>query len=418
MVPDRPVTWPTATTTGCGSTRRALEVAGITDDLARPRATATSSATRTGAPDRHAARGRDGPVGHVLPTADDDEILRAVCSRASATCTRWASPAGRTPSSGAYAGMRDAGPTYARAPPHGDLTASVVGALWWERDRGERADRRARREAAPRLLATAGSAATSGQDHAGRRRRERHRRAVEPYLDRCGHATTNTGISFVDPVALRALRPRLDEARLPGPRARHRRPRRARGARRLRGHRPEPAGHHIAHLQLVHPDDVRRFAELGVAANIQALWACLRRPDDRADASRSSAPERAARQYPFGDLHRAGARLVDGQRLAGQHAPTRSRRSTPPCTARRTASRAGRHGPVPAGAGARPRGRLRGLHQRVGVGEPPRRRRVDRAPARSPTSWSSTATRSRRPAEIGAARVRSTWVDGECVFEA
>ena len=32
--------------------------------------------------------------------------------------------------------------------------------------------------------------------------------------------------------------------------------------------------HHLAHLQLVHPDDVRRFAELGVAANMQALWAC------------------------------------------------------------------------------------------------------------------------------------------------
>ena len=25
----------------------------------------------------------------------------------------------------------------------------------------------------------------------------------------------------------------------------------------------------------MHPDDVRRFGELGVAANIQALWACL-----------------------------------------------------------------------------------------------------------------------------------------------
>ena len=32
--------------------------------------------------------------------------------------------------------------------------------------------------------------------------------------------------------------------------------------------------HHIAHLQLIDPDDVPRFAELGVAANMQALWAC------------------------------------------------------------------------------------------------------------------------------------------------
>ena len=31
--------------------------------------------------------------------------------------------------------------------------------------------------------------------------------------------------------------------------------------------------HHIAHLQVVHPDDVPRFADLDVTANIQALWA-------------------------------------------------------------------------------------------------------------------------------------------------
>lgn len=32
--------------------------------------------------------------------------------------------------------------------------------------------------------------------------------------------------------------------------------------------------HHLAHLQFVHPDDVARLAELGVTANMQALWAC------------------------------------------------------------------------------------------------------------------------------------------------
>ena len=69
--------------------------------------------------------------------------------------------------------------------------------------------------------------------------------------------------------------------------------------------------HHIAHLQLVHPDDAARFAALGVAANIQSLWACL---DDQ--MTELTIPflgeERAARQYPFGDLHRACARLVAG----------------------------------------------------------------------------------------------------------
>jgi predicted amidohydrolase YtcJ len=31
------------------------------------------------------------------------------------------------------------------------------------------------------------------------------------------------------------------------------------------------ARHHLAHLQVVHPDDVPRFAALDVTANIQAL---------------------------------------------------------------------------------------------------------------------------------------------------
>jgi predicted amidohydrolase YtcJ len=36
-----------------------------------------------------------------------------------------------------------------------------------------------------------------------------------------------------------------------------------------------PAGgrHHLAHLQVVHPEDVPRFAALGATANIQPLWA-------------------------------------------------------------------------------------------------------------------------------------------------
>ena len=31
--------------------------------------------------------------------------------------------------------------------------------------------------------------------------------------------------------------------------------------------------HHIAHIQVVHPEDVPRFGKLGVVANMQAYWA-------------------------------------------------------------------------------------------------------------------------------------------------
>jgi predicted amidohydrolase YtcJ len=37
---------------------------------------------------------------------------------------------------------------------------------------------------------------------------------------------------------------------------------------------PADHRHHLAHLQVVHPDDVPRFAALGAAANMQPLWAC------------------------------------------------------------------------------------------------------------------------------------------------
>ena len=175
--------------------------------------------------------------------------------------------------------------------------------------------------------------------------------------------------------------------------------------------------HHIAHLQLIHPDDVPRFAELGVAANMQALWAC--HDDQMVDLTLPFLGEERSRwQYPFGDLHRAGARLV-----AGSDWPV----STPdPLAAIHTAvtrtaygdAGPGRHRAVPARAGAAARDRVRGVHLRQRVGEPPRRRRawsrsgavadlvvLDRDPFAGP------------PEEIGAARVVSTWVDGEPVHD-
>jgi predicted amidohydrolase YtcJ len=61
----------------------------------------------------------------------------------------------------------------------------------------------------------------------------------------------------------------------------------------------------------VHPDDVPRFAALDVTANMQPLWAHL---DDQ--MVEMTIPflgeERSGWQYPFGDLARAGASLAAG----------------------------------------------------------------------------------------------------------
>lgn len=69
--------------------------------------------------------------------------------------------------------------------------------------------------------------------------------------------------------------------------------------------------HHIAHLQLVHPDDIPRFAELNVSTTFQALWAW---PDSYITEINLPAvgAERVERMYPVRSLQRAGARIVGG----------------------------------------------------------------------------------------------------------
>ena len=69
--------------------------------------------------------------------------------------------------------------------------------------------------------------------------------------------------------------------------------------------------HHIAHLQLIHPRDLPRFAELNVSANFQALWAY---PDTWImDINLPVVgQERVNRMYPMGSVKKAGGRIVAG----------------------------------------------------------------------------------------------------------
>ena len=74
---------------------------------------------------------------------------------------------------------------------------------------------------------------------------------------------------------------------------------------------PSDTRPHLAHLQIVHPDDVPRFARLGATANIQPQWAAHEPQMDELTIP-FLGPERAARQYPFGALLRSGAVLAAG----------------------------------------------------------------------------------------------------------
>jgi predicted amidohydrolase YtcJ len=69
--------------------------------------------------------------------------------------------------------------------------------------------------------------------------------------------------------------------------------------------------HQIAHLDVVDPQDMTRFAELGVVANIQALWA--RRDVEIVERKLPLlGPEREHLHFPFASLQRHGARLAMG----------------------------------------------------------------------------------------------------------
>ena len=78
-----------------------------------------------------------------------------------------------------------------------------------------------------------------------------------------------------------------------------------------RGRGQQSGRHHIAHLQVIHPDDVPRFRELSVVANCQPLWAS-NEPQMTELTLPFLGPERSAWQYPFGSLARSGAQLCFG----------------------------------------------------------------------------------------------------------
>jgi len=214
---------------------------------------------------------------------------------------------------GPYLGSQDPLDVYLAAAESGQLTARVRGALWWERSKGaEQLDQlRERRQAgrAGRFLANTVKIMQDGVAEnftAG---------MLEPYLDACGCQTGGRGLSHVDPEELRAHVTALDASGFQvhfhaiGDRAVRECLDAIEAARAANGgndHR-----HHIAHLQVVHPDDVPRFARLGVTGNMQALWAAHEPQMDELTIP-FLGPERSARQFVFGDLLRAGARLAAG----------------------------------------------------------------------------------------------------------
>ena len=307
VVADRPVFLPNRDHHGAWVNSRALEIAGVTRESPDP-PHGRFERDPDGHPTGTLHEGAMQVVARHLPATSAEDYYRGLLAGQSYLhslgVTGW-----QDAIIGDYAGMDDAGPTYLRAAQRGELSAHVVGALWWDRDGGEEQVERlvARRQQLThgRFRATSVKVMQDGVAENGTAA------LGAPYLDRCGHATTNTGHSFVDPTALRRYVGLLDAEGFQV----HVHAIGDRGVREaLDAFEGLDAGdnrHHVAHLQLVHPEDVPRFGRLGVAANIQSLWACL--DDQMVDLTLPFlGEERATWQYPIGALHRSGARLVAG----------------------------------------------------------------------------------------------------------
>lgn len=285
---------------------RALELAGIdrsTPDPPDGRIERDADGHPTGA----LQEGAMALVDAVLPPVTDDTLLEALL-----VAQRYLHTLGIT-------GWQDAriepafARVYTRAADEGLLLGDVTGALWWERDHRPTADQVAEMVRTRRTMSRPGLRFASTKLMLDGVAENFTASMLEPYIHDC--LTHDQGLSFFTDEALHDVVRALDGAgqqlhfHAVGDGA----VRQALDAiEMLRSAHPQHRiRHHIAHIQVVHPDDIGRFRTLGAAANAQALWA--RREPQMTELTMPFLGERRSGwQYPFGSLDRVGAMISMG----------------------------------------------------------------------------------------------------------
>ena len=218
---------------------------------------------------------------------------------------------------GDYPGVPDCYEAYQQVATDGRLTGRVVGALWWDRTRGSDEVDDQIAELVQRRAAASHGAFRPGtvkimQDGVC----ENFTAAMlTPYLGSRAPASHTEGLSYLEPELLRRVVTRLDghgfqvHVHAIGDRAVRDALDAFEAARTANGR--HDLRHHIAHLQVVHPEDLARFRQLDVTVNAQPLWACYDKQMTELTLPFLGA-ERSVWQYPFGSLARSGASLAFG----------------------------------------------------------------------------------------------------------
>jgi hypothetical protein len=305
VVPDRPVLVYNADGHGAWANSHALTMAGIDASTPDPR-DGRIERGEDGGPQGTLHEGAARLVERLAPVDSHDDVRAGLLAGQeyllSKGITTWQDAHVDAATHSAYRSLVESG----------ELIGTAVGALWWDREQGmdqiEELEQM-RSEALGRYLPTAVKLMLDGVVE------NNTASMIEPYYDRHGGLTDNTGIDFIEPGLLRDIVTELDQRRFSchfhaiGDGA-VRSGLDAVEAARI-GNGWTGARHNISHIQVVHPDDLPRFRRLGVIANAQALWA-----QDGPDQADLTLPylgaERAGWQYPFASLLRDGATLAMG----------------------------------------------------------------------------------------------------------
>ncbi|WP_188584719.1 amidohydrolase [Gordonia jinhuaensis] len=315
VVADRPVFVMNRDHHGAWVNTRAMELAGITADTPDPadgRIERDADGVATGT----LHEGAMDLVSRILPASTFAEQIAGLVTAQqllhSYGITGW-----QEAIVGDYPGMADLASAYAQHESDGLLTAAVVGASWLPRPTtvGDVADVVA--EFVRRKDAAAGGRWSMHSVKIMVDGVVENKTALmdEPYCGECACAPTGHGLAYFDPKVLAeaviacdaagldvhfhaigdgAVKVALDAVEA------------ARIANGITGGR-----HHIAHLQLVAPADVPRFARLGVTVNMQALWAC--NDEQMIDLVLPVVGEQRYQwHYPFASLAATGAHLAMG----------------------------------------------------------------------------------------------------------